>query len=629
MTISFGRGAAPSILLLAATLAGCGGGGGGTGGSGGSGGSSSTATMSTGTMSTGTTSTATSTGSFSSSTGTASSSTGMPDCTTAANCDDGNACTVDTCNAMGQCVHAAVDPNDNDVCTTDTCDTATGVKNTPISVDDMDPCTADSCDPVTGPVHMPINLDDMDVCTLDSCRGMGPQHFTSSTLFSEGFADNSKGWTLGNEWQIGNATASTDDPGTDNTPTGDNGVAGVVLGGNYATGLHGYAYLTSPVINTTVAQGNVVLSFARWLDSDYPSYVTNDIEVYDGSAWQVLWVQPANAKFIQDVPPYGNGWVYPRFDVTQYANASFQVRFGFKIESAGVIARGGWNIDDVLVTNESVAADNNLCTTDSCNAMSGAVYTPIGIDDMVSCTVDACDNDNGISHTPSSALCNDNNACTSDTCDIVMGCSHSAVVCNDNDQCTSDTCDATQGCLFPALVYFNETFANNAQGWTLDNSWQIGSATASSGQNVGSPDPGSDHTSSADNGVAGVNIGGTTGTALHPPYYLTSPVIDLSAATGSVTLEYWRWLNTDYPPYESSTIEVFNGTSWVQIYANPSGSLVTDNAWTKVQLDVTAYKNAAFRVRWGNAITSAGVFDMSGWNIDDVRVLPGAPGACP
>ncbi|WP_196811806.1 S8 family peptidase, partial [Dolichospermum circinale] len=81
-----------------------------------------------------------------------------------------------------------------------------------------------------------------------------------TTYFSDDFANNSKGWTLGTEWQIGAATASTGhvygnpDPGTDNTPTADNGVAGVVIGGNASTAaLHDFYYLTSPVINTSTA----------------------------------------------------------------------------------------------------------------------------------------------------------------------------------------------------------------------------------------------------------------------------------------------------------------------------------------------------------------------------------------
>eukprot|EP01084_Bolivina_argentea_P041429 76454_1 len=43
--------------------------------------------------------------------------------------------------------------------------------------------------------------------------------------------------------------------------------------------------------------------------------------------------------------------------------------------------------------------------------------------------------------------CNDNNLCTDDSCDPVSGkCIHSEVICDDNDACTTDTCDKLTGC---------------------------------------------------------------------------------------------------------------------------------------------------------------------------------------
>jgi hypothetical protein len=48
--------------------------------------------------------------------------------------------------------------------------------------------------------------------------------------------------------------------------------------------------------------------------------------------------------------------------------------------------------------------------------------------------------------------------------------------------------------------------------------------------------------------------------------YLTSPAVNLSAASGSVTLEYWRWLNADFYPYDDSAIEVFDGTVWQNVF---------------------------------------------------------------
>ena len=48
-----------------------------------------------------------------------------------------------------------------------------------------------------------------------------------------------------------------------------------------------------------------------------------------------------------------------------------------------------------------------------------------------------------------------------------------------------------------------------------------------------------------------------------------------------------------------------------------AGAMVTDSVWGKIEYDVTAYKNSAFRVRFGYSI-GAGAYVMSSWNVDDV-----------
>jgi hypothetical protein len=72
-------------------------------------------------------------------------------------------------------------------------------------------------------------------------------------------------------------------------------------------------------------------------------------------------------------------------------------------------------------------------------------------------------------------------------------------------------------------------------------------------------DPATDHTSGADNGVAGVVVGGNASTTVHGYYYMTSPIINAAGAT-KLYLGFWRWLNTDYTPYMVNTVEVFDGT---------------------------------------------------------------------
>jgi hypothetical protein len=137
-------------------------------------------------------------------------------------CDDGNPCTVDTCDATVGCVHQPVVCADDDPCTVDSCDPASGqcihdstgcdchkdsdcdddnvcngvyrcvrpcegcslyVTDRPcctkklrcelkfdlLKCDDHNPCTDDACDPVGGCTTTPKSCDDGISCTIDSC----------------------------------------------------------------------------------------------------------------------------------------------------------------------------------------------------------------------------------------------------------------------------------------------------------------------------------------------------------------------------------------------------------------------------------------------------------------------------
>ncbi len=133
-------------------------------------------------------------------------------------CDDGDACTTDTCSfniatTTSQCLHEPSNPDDGNTCTTDSCDPATGdpinspiddccmtdndcaddgnactteecvlgqsgtngvatgtCSTTTIDPNDNNVCTIDSCDTTTGTVsNIPVDTDDGDACTIDSC----------------------------------------------------------------------------------------------------------------------------------------------------------------------------------------------------------------------------------------------------------------------------------------------------------------------------------------------------------------------------------------------------------------------------------------------------------------------------
>ena len=451
--------------------------------------------------------------------------------------------------------------NDNDACTNDVCSAGSCV-HTKVDPNDNDACTIDLCDPTTGVSHV-----------------------GEKVLFEEDFSDNSAGWALGTEWEIKPASASNgapmgaNDPASDHSPSSDNGVAGTVIGGFPSKTVHGFYYLESPAIDTTKATPGsyVELRFWRWLNSDYNPYMRSRIEVWDGTQWVVLWSTQSQSppQFLIDAPPRGMGWYPMSFDVSAYKNAQFKLRFGFDVGNAQVFSVGGWTVDDLSIVASPVKTDADQCTVMTCNTASGAQFSPLPAADNDPCTIDTCSTYGGLSHVPKSRR-------------------------------------------------FFEDFSDNNAGWTLGTQWQIGSAQSSScgSSSCGGNDPSSDHTSTNDNGVAGVVIGGCTGTAQHGDYCLTSPSINLMSETASVSLGYWRHLHADYGPYMVSHVDVSSngGSSWTQIWSTGTAACINDASWTLQTFDVTSYKASNFRMRFCYSVPQSGAFDGGGFSVDDVSL---------
>jgi len=90
-------------------------------------------------------------------------------------CDDGNACTTDTCAAPAGCTHTPVVCANADWCDgVETCDPALGCQpGLPPDCDDGVACTVDNCDDVADAcTHTPEAdaCDDSDPCTADTCH---------------------------------------------------------------------------------------------------------------------------------------------------------------------------------------------------------------------------------------------------------------------------------------------------------------------------------------------------------------------------------------------------------------------------------------------------------------------------
>jgi Fungal cellulose binding domain/Putative metal-binding motif len=105
-------------------------------------------------------------------------------CTTL--CNDSNICTIDdfgNCEDVGcPSPHPSVDCDDGIACTVDTCDASDGCVSTPndgVCGDDVD-CTVDSCNESAGCMSIPDDdaCDDADACTADACSAEGCLNLT-------------------------------------------------------------------------------------------------------------------------------------------------------------------------------------------------------------------------------------------------------------------------------------------------------------------------------------------------------------------------------------------------------------------------------------------------------------------
>ncbi len=285
----------------------------------------------------------------------------------------------------------------------------------------------------------------------------------------------------------------------------------------------------------------------------------------------------------------------------------------------------GGGCDDGLFCNINETCQNGVCA----GGIANACAPPGG------CYIGACDEatDSCVSVPGNDgAACDDFNLCTQGTTCLAGACingsaDNEGVACDDGTDCTTGefcTAGICGGGIGPE-VYFSEDFSDNGAGWTLGTEWQIGPAQMSFGGVYGN-DPDTDHSPSADNGVAGVVIGGNASTNIHGFYYIESPPFDASWASGPIILGFYRWLNSDYDPYMHNNIQIWDGSQWVEIWKSGPFPGINDTAWTFVSHDVSAYKNAGMRVRFGFDIGSSGVYTIGSWNIDDVLI---AGAACP
>ena len=402
-------------------------------------------------------------------------------------CDDNNPCTTDWCDPADGCQHAAntAPCSDGNACTSgDKCSGGTCQPGTGVVCNDDNPCTDDSCKQGSGCIFVPnskgcedgnacttgdicvqgkctsgplldCNKDNTNPCTFAQCNpAVGCQ---AAVPVADGKpCDDKTQCTSGDQCKSGQCkgtllTCDDGNPCTDDScdaasgcvhlpnaaPCDDGNVCTV---GDYCSG--GGCFAGAP---KACDDSNVCTN-----DSCNPAtgcvYANNTVPCDDADACTTT-SQCSGGSCLgagQVDCTDGNPCTGDQCDAKVgcfYINLAIECTDGDKCTTNDQCVDGACKGVGALACN-----DDNPCTDDSCNALTGCVYTAnaASCDDGNACTEnDTCAGKVCGGQTKS---CDDSNACTVDSCSTTLGCKHLADTggaCDDNDKCTTvDKCDA-------------------------------------------------------------------------------------------------------------------------------------------------------------------------------------------
>ena len=187
----------------------------------------------------------------------------------------------------------------------------------------------------------------------------------------------------------------------------------------------------------------------------------------------------------------------------------------------------------------------------------------------------------------------------------------------------TDSNDFSSGSVYDGVDVNGTSLTILPQGWEYD------FETSSHGWTLGSTgwlwgfDTGLGQTGGVSSGASAIyTYNGNYPNSMSSTTWATSPVMDCSSCSGNWELEFQKRLGVESSSFDHAYVSV-KGTNgnWANVYSN-SGT-VNDGSMTTQTISITNYvaNNPNFQVRFGLGTTDSSV-TYTGWNVDDVTVLP-------
>ncbi len=165
-----------------------------------------------------------------------------------------------------------------------------------------------------------------------------PVRFYQNTLDSDPCWPTSGEWAFGQPAGAGGTQFGNPDPNSG--CTGLN-VYGVNLNGDYSITVGGPYYLTAGPFDCN-DYNNVMLRFARWLNTDEPGYVECTVEASNGEPWVAVWNHMGRTEMADD------RWRIAEYDISSIADGhnAVYIQWSYRV-LPWAFPYSGWNIDDI------------------------------------------------------------------------------------------------------------------------------------------------------------------------------------------------------------------------------------------------------------------------------------------